>query len=225
MENSRIIVGDVHGCLKTLKALIEQLPHDNLCFVGDLIDRGPDSMGVVDFVKDNDYDCVKGNHEDMMVRCDGKAVYHWTRNGGNTTLRNYAGHPEKLKEHLEWMKELPTGIVYESIKNDKDERLMVSHSMAWYAHRMIGRWTEEQIDESLMWERNFHKLKPIPGIYNVFGHTPQEFDPRVKSFYACIDTGAVYNREPFHKPNPYGVLSALEFPSMKVFQQKNLEDE
>ena len=61
-----IIIGDVHGCYKTLIALIEKLPKDrNITFVGDLIDRGPGSKDVVEFVRKNNYRCVRGNHEDM----------------------------------------------------------------------------------------------------------------------------------------------------------------
>ena len=53
MENIYII-GDVHGCYRSLLALIEQLPRkfdSKICFVGDLIDRGPASADVVEFVR------------------------------------------------------------------------------------------------------------------------------------------------------------------------------
>jgi len=66
-----IIIGDVHGCYKTLQALLAKIllnHNEQICFVGDLIDRGPKSKEVVDFVRDRGHLCVKGNHEDMAVK-------------------------------------------------------------------------------------------------------------------------------------------------------------
>ena len=58
------IIGDVHGEFDSLKALKDKLPQNaNLVFVGDLVDRGKKSKEVIDFVKDNNYLCVLGNHE------------------------------------------------------------------------------------------------------------------------------------------------------------------
>jgi serine/threonine protein phosphatase 1 len=65
-----IVIGDVHGGFDTLIKLIEKLPNDNICFVGDLIDRGPKSAQVVDFVIENNYDCVLGNHEELMIHSE-----------------------------------------------------------------------------------------------------------------------------------------------------------
>ena len=64
------IVSDVHGCYKSLLALIEQFPNkqnSKIVFVGDLVDRGKNSYDVVKFVMENKYDCVKGNHEEMLL--------------------------------------------------------------------------------------------------------------------------------------------------------------
>ena len=59
-----IIIGDVHGNIKTLMALIKQLPSDEkLCFVGDLIDRGPSGKDVIDYVRSEKHDCVMGIHD------------------------------------------------------------------------------------------------------------------------------------------------------------------
>ena len=59
-------IGDVHGCLTELEsliALIDPLPEDRIIFLGDLINRGPDPVGVVRFVYENRYECLMGNHE------------------------------------------------------------------------------------------------------------------------------------------------------------------
>jgi len=98
VEKSIIVIGDVHGCYKSLMALIEQLPKDEkICFVGDLMDRGPRSRQAIEFVKSGEYDCVKGNHEDMMVNDlyfqEGhlKVDYAggFVSNGGLATLESY----------------------------------------------------------------------------------------------------------------------------------------
>ncbi len=80
-----IAIGDVHGMFDLLLKLIDKLPKNNeLCFLGDLIDRGPESKEVVDYVRDNNHLCVMGNHEDMML----DAFTHieseniWIYNGG-----------------------------------------------------------------------------------------------------------------------------------------------
>jgi len=70
------VIPDVHGCVNTLKALIEErikpTRYDELYFLGDYIDRGPDSRGVIDFIRhlqEDEYTvtALKGNHEDFVV--------------------------------------------------------------------------------------------------------------------------------------------------------------
>ena len=130
---SKIVIGDIHGSIETLYALLEKLPHDDVCFVGDLIDRGPCSSEVVDFIIQCKYDCVMGNHEDMMIKYktgDRYSDYIWMSNGGDTTLKSYKGNIDLFLEHKLWMSTLPLLLKYDNIKNDKGEKLVVSHSIA-----------------------------------------------------------------------------------------------
>ncbi|MCF6206614.1 MAG: metallophosphoesterase, partial [Sulfurovum sp.] len=63
----RYIIGDVHGCFYTLQKLIAKLPKEaNLIFVGDLVDKGNFSKETVEFVMQNGYPCILGNHEHLM---------------------------------------------------------------------------------------------------------------------------------------------------------------
>ena len=65
------IISDVHGCYKTLLALIEQFPNkqnSKIVFVGNLIDRGINSFEVIKFVKNNNYACVMGSHEKALLQ-------------------------------------------------------------------------------------------------------------------------------------------------------------
>ena len=95
------VIGDIHGCVRELACLIENLPlkpQDKLVFLGDYIDRGPDSRGVVSYLlelqEERSYDPVflKGNHEDMLLSYLGLAGQHgdmFFYNGGQATLASY----------------------------------------------------------------------------------------------------------------------------------------
>lgn len=67
-----ICIGDVHGCLDELKELVDGIgpdpENDRVIMVGDLVDRGPDSAGVVRYVREQGFDCVAGNHDNKFAR-------------------------------------------------------------------------------------------------------------------------------------------------------------
>lgn len=232
---SRIIITDPHGCLDTLKALIAKLPPGiPITFAGDLVDRGPNSKGVVEFVKNGGYECVLGNHEKMMLDeltfgSDERGEYvHvtsymngiWLMNGGDKTLDSYEdenGHRDvaTLKEHCAWLKTLPYFLEYPELKDANDNHLLVTHSTAAHVWGKVPTDSPTFID-NVIWERTPFPEK-IKGIYNVYGHTPQGYKPTVKEHFACIDTGCYYKR------TPYGKLTALQFPEMIIYQQENLE--
>lgn len=234
---SRIVISDIHGCNDTLMALIAQLPPGiPLTFAGDLIDRGPNSRAIVDYVKASGHDAVVGNHEVMMftdlkfrLRQDGTEQIHidrdsdWLYNGGMKCLRNYiileTGEYDykALKEHLEWMKSLPYYIEYPDLKNDKGQHLLVTHTTA--SHVWEDFSPESAIfQNAVTWDRNAMPPK-IDGIFNVYGHTPQKFKATIKEHFACIDTGACYTT------HDYGTLTALQWPEMITYTQKNIEKE
>ena len=66
-------VGDIHGHLATFRALVHRLnlsSEDRIICLGDMIDRGPDSAGLIEFIRsDERIICLKGNHEQMAIRC------------------------------------------------------------------------------------------------------------------------------------------------------------
>jgi len=85
-----IWIGDVHGCSKTLLALIRQLPKNReIGFLGDLVDRGPNSVEAIKIALDHSDDILCGNHDMMMVKClltDKNNRYFWetwSRNGNS----------------------------------------------------------------------------------------------------------------------------------------------
>jgi len=96
--NRTLAIGDIHGCLRALDALLELVdpqPDDLLVMLGDYVDRGPDSKGVLDRILGLRERCrcvtLKGNHDLMMLaaRQDLDHFSEWLKSGGGQTLRSY----------------------------------------------------------------------------------------------------------------------------------------
>ena len=106
---ARYVIGDIHGCVDELRRLVDGLPlvnGDVVVFLGDYIDRGPDSRGVVSYLlslqrnhEEVKFEFLKGNHEDMLLSYLGVAGQHgdmFLMNGGKATLASYALEPGHL---------------------------------------------------------------------------------------------------------------------------------
>ncbi|MGB9615341.1 MAG: metallophosphoesterase family protein, partial [Fervidobacterium sp.] len=107
-------ISDLHGCLRPLEKLISEISptqDDTLIFLGDYIDRGPDSKGVVDFLiglsKITNCVFLRGNHEQMLLDVlDDGDLYMWTINGAHATWRSYGSLQQLLLNdlHIEFFK-------------------------------------------------------------------------------------------------------------------------
>lgn len=193
-----IVIGDVHGEFNMLMRLLDKLPQtDNLCFVGDLIDRGPDSKKVVDFVKDNNYYCVMGNHEDMVMN----DLHTWSINGAKETLKSFFENTEVdldefLKsDYIPWFRDLPLTIEYRMING---KIFIISHSYAYYGHNTP--------DYDILWGRDFPEVDD-QGFINIFGHTPIEEAMKLHNKHWLIDTGATFDNK----------LSAIDLTTEKIY--------
>ena len=128
----RWVIPDIHGCSKTLKSLVNTLikptRNDELYFLGDYVDRGADSKGVIDFIrnlKNDGYNvtALKGNHEDFMVelydaekqakntwwhRLGDRKHKVWMEIGGKATLSSFGvTHVRDVPvDYIEWMRGL-----------------------------------------------------------------------------------------------------------------------
>ena len=203
-----IIIGDVHGRFDLLVKLIDMLPHRDLCFVGDLIDRGPESRQVVQLVIDNGYKCVLGNHEEFMIESydkEGNVFRYvhdmWDSNGAQATLRSYLVNGKMddytFHAHREWMSTLP--IIYKVTDN-----IIVSHSH--YLPYIGMNVSQSELRENVIWERNITKHN-TKGILNIHGHTIIKDKPTINNGYLNIDTGAFY----------YGILTAYDTDTNKLY--------
>ena len=244
------VVGDVHGFFQSMNELCARLnlrDGDWVVFLGDLIDRGPNSFGVAHDVMHHPHYCtVRGNHEDMMVRqftmeklrTPDLDVMLWMRNGGNTTVasymdsvRNEAGEMDEgalervAAEHTAWMANLPTHLVL--------DRWRLVH--AGYSPDAP---LDEQRDEDLLWIRGafHHAVAPVDDKRTiVFGHTPTAGLPG----HTAEDWGTVWHSSVkladgrsaaigldtclYHGPGDRRALTAMNLRTGEVIQQHRVE--
>ena len=186
-------VGDVHGCRRTLENLLVQLDMkgwDKLVFLGDYIDRGSDSKGVIDIVKaledihgTDKIVALKGNHEDMCLHAynyydkgsnDYSLAKAWFYNGGNETCDSYP-EGKVSKNHLDWMKSL---------------RVRYEDDNCHYVHAGFNPYRDIEIthDYDFMWIRGEFILSEKDwGKLVIFGHTAQEGTPLIQSNKIGLD--------------------------------------
>ena len=112
-----LVIGDIHGCLAPLEHLwtaIAPKADDRIVFLGDYIDRGPDSKGVIDFIlarlPDFDITCLTGNHEEkfFLARIDHTELAHWLEAwGGGATLQSYGpgGFDDVPETHWDFLRQ------------------------------------------------------------------------------------------------------------------------
>ncbi len=209
-------IGDIHGCLDQLEDLIDRIEpgkDDLLVFLGDYIDRGPDSSGVIDFLIDlaASMPCVflRGNHEHMFLEFlefgANKAMY--LANGGMSTLESYLG-PDQFVSHSQVVQKISEGHrdFYAGMKWYYEDQSYI------YVHAGIrpgvAMYSQERHD--LIWIRDEFVSSPTEMKKKViFGHTPFA-GPLVKEDKIGIDTGAVYG----------GALTAVRLPG-EVFIQSH----
>lgn len=228
MSEQIYIIGDVHGCFNTLLELIKQFPDkekSQICFVGDVIDRGLFSCDVVELIMQNGYDMVMGNHERRLLSnkyefLNNQAPFDTSwffNNGGVATYGSYLGQSVGFKQrHIDFLDQRPVYLEFKECKNQNGEHLVVSHSA-------VGKFWDLRDDDRSRDEFRRHVLSgrgdmtQVEGVFNVYGHTPVR-EAKLYTNSANIDTGCVFNEEGYDK------LCALEFPSMKIYTQKNVEN-
>lgn len=228
-----IVIGDIHGCHKTLLSLLEKLPKDSLiCCVGDLIDRGRDSYKVVNEIINRNILSVIGNHEIMMINAlntnNAATQQHWLYQGGRETLKSY-DNQELVQQHLKFIKALP--FIYKfSFKDNTIKPLIVSHSSTFnylpksFDSINLALLNDDEI-ENIIWNRDVITTKKLnmgddSDYFNIFGHTILN-NPIITDNYAAIDTGSFLNLNNYTKS---GGITAIEYPTMNVYSQENIED-
>jgi serine/threonine protein phosphatase 1 len=209
------VIGDLHGCVEEIDRMLDACDldaSDTVVCLGDYVDRGQDSKGVIDRLlrlRREGPRCVflKGNHEDMFLAYLGRPGMYgdaFLFNGGGATLHSYGleGFPpavvaeRMLPDHLEFL--LSLRLMYEC-----GEYLCVHAGVA------PDRPLDMQEPEDLLWIRDAFIVNPHPFPCTVlFGHTPHREVLVDLPYKIGLDTGLVY----------WNKLSCLELSTMRLSQ-------
>ncbi|MBN1932783.1 MAG: serine/threonine protein phosphatase [Desulfobacterales bacterium] len=200
-------IGDIHGCFDKLQILMDKIDvdfdTDTLVFLGDYIDRGPNSSEVVEYLIDlkkrfSKIIFLKGNHEEMLEDfLAGIDRLKYLTNGGQQTLDSYLKKSRKFEaspipqEHLDFFKRLR--LYYET-----DQYIFVHAGL----RENIPLESQDVLD--ILWIRGrFIDSDYDFGKRVIFGHTVFP-EPLVQPNKIGIDTGAVYGNK----------LTCLELPRL-----------
>lgn len=182
------VITDIHGRLDLLaKALMLPKDEDKVVFLGDYVDRGPDSAGVIDLLKKSKayglpWVYLMGNHEDMMIQALKMPhnSYLWLMNGGNKALDSYESVKRLASEDLPFLESL-------DLYHEDEHRIYV-HAFADPTEPDASKFTKQLT----IWER-YGKTEDIGwfGKHVVHGHTPLK-QPFLGKNRTNLDTGAVF---------------------------------
>ena len=212
---------DLHGRLDHLNAALAEVhsvgltDDDTLVFLGDYIDRGPESAEVVASLralmgKRPNVVCLSGNHEFMMVwglQYGDQQLQGWVMNGGGNTVASYTDGLGELDEQTmaddcEWFLGLPT-------THEDAHRV--------YVHAKVD--PSSPLDEQDLQTVHWARYETLDGTgYNgkhvVHGHTPNKHGPTTVGSRTCLDVGAVWTGRyvvgVFDDDTPGGPVKVLE---------------
>ncbi len=243
------MVGDIHGDAAALYKLLGKLPEmdegDTVVFLGDYLDRGPQSKEVVAFVRELQWTtkaqvvALRGNHEDAWLRVIDKGWPEFILPVGNgclATLRSFTGgEPPKEGEGMEvdevkallsgsffpedvvtWMRDLPH--FYE------DERAIYVHAGLPRVGSEFPHPSEAKNPTALLWCRDEAFFRLYTGKLVVFGHTSTELLPPELSSYTPEDPTDIWAG-----PCTIGLdtgagkggwLTGLELPLLHVYESR-----
>jgi serine/threonine protein phosphatase 1 len=234
MSDSLLIFSDCHGSFRTLLTLVKKYGKGRqLISCGDEIDRGPRSMEVVKYMKENDIPSVASNHIDLALafsthtklgyqaKC---AEYYdrdvWLWNGGNETLDSWGCDRKKESrlptDVLDWMSALPPYIIIDT-PNADGRKLLISHTGYGFDadkdNWMRALWGRYPDNGEFTYEKGTGN--PIDDNYfRCFGHT-RNYVAQIGPHWVNIDSGCAYKG--------YGHLSALKWPECEIVSVENID--
>lgn len=208
-----LIVGDTHGCFNEFQALLKkakyQQQNTRLILLGDMINRGPDSLKMLEWVKTKGLESVRGNHEQAFI--DGLEV---GRPLSLTLQKLKKDMGKDLSLWLKWLKKLPFyiktkdfivvhgGLVPGQRLEDCDPHLLMN-IRTW-----DGQGQDLKNPNHPAWH-SFYKSKRLV----VYGHWAEQ-GLKIKPNSIGLDTGCVYG----------GALSGLILPQRRLVQVQKIKD-
>jgi serine/threonine protein phosphatase 1 len=214
-------IGDIHGCSQTFRKLTENIgirKTDRICCIGDYIDRGADSKGVVDYILElraNNYQIIalRGNHEQMLLDSEnGREEFSlWLMNGGETTLKSFDIHS---------INDLDP--VYREFFTDTEFYIKSSEFVAVHAGLDFTLPDPFSDAESMLWARGLKVDKSfLKNRILIHGHTPMVRDDILSQKFESplnIDGGCVYKYN-----EGMGNLFAFDFFGREFIEAKNID--
>jgi len=222
----RFAISDIHGCLKSFEALLKHIiftKKDELYILGDYIDRGPDSKGVIDKIwslqeSGHTVHCLRGNHEQMLLDGLDNDVHFmsWVRNGGGTTLGSFGVNHSLLipQKYKKWIRDLPYYL-------EVDKYILVHAGLDFYLENPLEGL------HNMLWIRGWYDTigrNWLDGRIVIHGHTPMHKtdikkagDTLVLIPALDVDAGCVF------KNRGYGHLCAYDMTNEVLYFQENVE--
>ncbi|MEM7106021.1 MAG: metallophosphoesterase family protein [Bacteroidota bacterium] len=224
----KIAISDIHGCEKTFRELIKKIKlekEDELFILGDFIDRGPDSRGVINYVfslreKGFSVHTLMGNHEAMLMNSFSDSMQHrmWLSNGGNITMKSFR------VDHIADIPEKYLNFFYDCYKYIESDEFI-------FVHAGIDFRDEDPIsnENALMWVRRWYDnidYEWLGNRYIIHGHTPvgrntirEMLDQFDVNRYLNIDNGCFR----VHESKDKGALCAIDLTNRKLYFQNNVD--
>jgi serine/threonine protein phosphatase 1 len=221
---ARYAIGDIHGCVETFKKLvregIELKKDDTLYLLGDLVNKGPDSRGVIDFIfelQKQDFDVVslKGNHDQMLLSAfNGNIADYWkTEHGEPKTLKSFGvTHVEEIPDYyFDFIRNMPLFL-------ELDHFFLVHAGFNFSTPDFLS-------DFKAMLHTRRMQLKPdmLNGKRLIHGHVPVEWNKieiatQTKAMEINLDCGCVY-----YLNEGLGFLVGMDLDSFQLFKQENID--
>ena len=217
-----IAIGDIHGCSKTFNSLLYKKlkikKDDEIFCLGDFIDRGPNSKGVIDMIIDlrkqgYKIHTLRGNHEQMMLDSGrGESEFdNWIRNGGGKTLESFRVNKfsELDRKYLHFF---------------SDTRLYLKKAKFIFVHAGLDFSSDDifKNTEAMLWSRKFKvSEEKLKGRKIIHGHTIKALATIRKQLgknVINIDGGCVFNGKRL-----YGNLVAIDLTNNKIISTPNID--
>lgn len=203
-QKRTILIGDVHGCIKELQLMIKQIrpqKTDRVIFLGDLINRGPDSVAVVDFVAQNDFECLMGNHEaEYLNEFKSNEKYYQLRQRLGSDLHTWISKRNKFIESNDFLA-VHAGLepgVHPSISEDN----IIFNIRTWDPKTRAMKNLNNP-----PWYKGYTQTRPV-----FYGHWAKA-GLTLRRYTMGLDSGCVYGK----------YLSAWVLEEYKLFQVKALK--
>ena len=212
------IISDIAGRYKTLLALIEKMPDDEVISIGDMIDRGPRSKEVLEWFMENGK-AILGNHEHFMLdHFDRLGLDHkyyqygvWMWNGGDATLDSFE-QQRPSGELLGWIANLP---LYMEIDGCLVSHAFLPKGVSLEKGCDLGTSAmDDKCDDCIIWSREV-PVRRSEYRMQIAGHNShmglKRFSDEQGEYAICIDTSRSQ------------VLTGIHLPSMEIYQQEYID--